>query len=83
MAKKKGDPGTAEVSPNRGLTNHKVIVTHRTALRQVRKFFINALAVASFFGIFAACGIDNLKVSVILAIPSLIYLGLYVWANNI
>ena len=83
MGKTKGDLEAAEVIPQRGLTNHKHIVTRRRRFCKVRKFIIHGLAVVSLLGVFAACGTENLVLTAALMIPSLIYLGLYVWANNI
>ena len=79
----KGDPRTAEVIPNRGLTNHKRSVPHKRLLRQARKFIIDGLVIVSLLGVFAGCSTENIGLSLALMIPSLIYLGLYVWANNI
>lgn len=58
-------------------------IPRRRAFRQVRKIIINGLAIASLIGVFLACSTEDIKVTLILAIPSLIYLGMYVYQNNI
>ena len=83
MRGNKKRPPNRRGNPSSGLTNHKDSITRRKLFRQARNYIINGLAITSLIGVFLACSTEDIKLTLILAIPSLVYLGMYVYQNNI